>query len=370
LSRIGNLLREGLRGRTSRDHPAGRTMARVAVAVVVLGAPFVALPTLADADPVSTAKAQVAQQESRLVAAGAHIRQLTLAYEQDSVQASTLAQQVARDRASIGSLQGQLDQTVGALRQEAILSYVGGTDEPLTETGTGATDPAVRSVYLQIATGDEMQVEDTYRGELRRLASQETSLAAESRSASTASSLTATAREEAISQAADLQSEFSQLQGHLTELLAAQRAVATPARPTESGPPANQGLVKLVRSIVSQTPAPVAPAPPPTPVTTIPTVTTVPTVTAPTPSPTPPTVAPSGGVWLELRICESGNDYTTNTGNGYYGAYQFSEQTWLGLGLPGYPYQAPPAVQDAAAAKLQAEVGWGAWPACSAALGL
>jgi hypothetical protein len=69
-------------------------------------------------------------------------------------------------------------------------------------------------------------------------------------------------------------------------------------------------------------------------------------------------------------MCESGDDYTTNTGNGYYGAYQFSEQTWLGLGMSGYPYQAPPAVQDAAAAKLQAEVGWGAWPACSATLGL
>lgn len=33
--------------------------------------------------------------------------------------------------------------------------------------------------------------------------------------------------------------------------------------------------------------------------------------------------------WLvELRQCETGGVYTTNTGNGYYGAYQFSIPTW------------------------------------------
>jgi hypothetical protein len=91
----------------------------------------------------------------------------------------------------------------------------------------------------------------------------------------------------------------------------------------------------------------------------------------PKPAPKPaPSSAPAGGVWYELRMCESNDDYSIDTGNGYYGAYQFALSTWYALGYTGLPSDAPPAVQDAAAQKLQAESGWGQWPACSAELGL
>jgi len=78
----------------------------------------------------------------------------------------------------------------------------------------------------------------------------------------------------------------------------------------------------------------------------------------------------SGGVWAALRQCESGGNYSTNTGNGYGGAYQFSQQTWSAIGMSGSPSSASPAQQDAAAQRLQAQSGWGQWPACSAKLGL
>jgi resuscitation-promoting factor RpfB len=71
-----------------------------------------------------------------------------------------------------------------------------------------------------------------------------------------------------------------------------------------------------------------------------------------------------------LRKCESGGNYKINTGNGYYGAYQFAASTWRSLGYSGLPHQAEPAVQDEAAKKLQAKAGWGQWPACSRKLGL
>lgn len=51
---------------------------------------------------------------------------------------------------------------------------------------------------------------------------------------------------------------------------------------------------------------------------------------------------------LKLRQCESGGNYAENTGNGYYGAYQFSLGTWQRLGLSGLPSSAPPSVQDQA----------------------
>jgi hypothetical protein len=87
-------------------------------------------------------------------------------------------------------------------------------------------------------------------------------------------------------------------------------------------------------------------------------------VSAPAPVPV------DGDVWARLRHCESGGRYDINTGNGYFGAYQFLLSTWNRLGYPGYPHQASPAMQDEAAQKLQARSGWGQWPACSRRLGL
>jgi len=71
-----------------------------------------------------------------------------------------------------------------------------------------------------------------------------------------------------------------------------------------------------------------------------------------------------------LRQCESGGNYGINTGNGYYGAYQFDLATWRSIGGSGYPNQASPATQDALAYRLYQQRGWAPWPACSAHLGL
>jgi hypothetical protein len=92
---------------------------------------------------------------------------------------------------------------------------------------------------------------------------------------------------------------------------------------------------------------------------------------APPPAPAPVVaVQTAGGVWAGLRQCESGGRYDEDTGNGYYGAYQFSVGTWDSLGMSGLPSAAPPAEQDRAAQQLQARVGWGQWPACARRLGL
>jgi hypothetical protein len=133
-------------------------------------------------------------------------------------------------------------------------------------------------------------------------------------------------------------------------------APAHPAAPLRSAHPAT----------------PVPPVPVAVPATTVPTPTPVPTPAPTTPAPTAPAgpLAPSAAIWAELRECESGDNYAIDTGNGYYGAYQFSASTWVALGYPGLPNQAPPAVQDQAAQRLEAMSGWGQWPGCSAKLGL
>ncbi|HXR21550.1 MAG TPA: transglycosylase family protein, partial [Acidimicrobiales bacterium] len=115
------------------------------------------------------------------------------------------------------------------------------------------------------------------------------------------------------------------------------------------------------------------PAPPTTPATTTPATTTPATTTPPATTAAPAADVhppPAGGLWLELRECESGDNYQADTGNGYYGAYQFSWATWVDLGYPGRPDQEPYWMQDEAAQRLEAMDGWGQWPSCSAALGV
>ncbi|MBE7699714.1 transglycosylase family protein [Oerskovia sp. Sa1BUA8] len=77
-----------------------------------------------------------------------------------------------------------------------------------------------------------------------------------------------------------------------------------------------------------------------------------------------------GDVWAALAKCESGGNPATNTGNGYYGLYQFSASTWRAMGGSGLPSEASAAEQTQRAQALQARSGWGQWPACSKKLGL
>ena len=71
-----------------------------------------------------------------------------------------------------------------------------------------------------------------------------------------------------------------------------------------------------------------------------------------------------------LASCESGGNWSINTGNGYYGGLQFSLGTWRGVGMGGYPHQASKAQQIAAGQKLHSQRGWKPWPSCSRKLGL
>ncbi|WP_269320328.1 resuscitation-promoting factor [Nocardioides sp. URHA0032] len=76
-------------------------------------------------------------------------------------------------------------------------------------------------------------------------------------------------------------------------------------------------------------------------------------------------------VWDALARCESGGNWATNTGNGYYGGLQFSLGTWQAYGGSGLPSNASRETQIAIATKIRdASGGYGAWPACAASLGL
>ena len=77
-----------------------------------------------------------------------------------------------------------------------------------------------------------------------------------------------------------------------------------------------------------------------------------------------PAVA-SGSIWDKIAQCESGGNWSINTGNGFYGGLQFTLQTWHAFGGSGMPQNASREQQIAVAKKVQAAQGWNAWPVCS-----
>ena len=65
-----------------------------------------------------------------------------------------------------------------------------------------------------------------------------------------------------------------------------------------------------------------------------------------------------------IAACESGGNPGTNTGNGFYGKYQFTLSTWQSVGGSGNPASASEAEQNKRAALLYARAGASPWPVC------
>lgn len=74
------------------------------------------------------------------------------------------------------------------------------------------------------------------------------------------------------------------------------------------------------------------------------------------------------GAWDRIAECESGGNWSINSGNGYYGGLQFDHGTWAAYGGTAYANNAngaSKAQQIAIAEKVKADRGgYGAWPVC------
>ena len=115
----------------------------------------------------------------------------------------------------------------------------------------------------------------------------------------------------------------------------------------------------LTRAAQAATPAPAAPA----------------TATTSAPSSAPAAASPSalpaagGANWAAIAACESGGNWSANTGNGFYGGLQFTQGTWDAYGGGQYAAsanQASESQQIAVAERVLAGQGIGAWPVCGA----
>ena len=96
-------------------------------------------------------------------------------------------------------------------------------------------------------------------------------------------------------------------------------------------------------------------------------------ITAPLALPAPADANPAReDLWDRVAICESGGNWSANTGNGHYGGLQFTRSTWNSFGGKTYAHTANHASrleQIAIAEKVLRVQGWNAWPSCSAKAG-
>jgi hypothetical protein len=73
--------------------------------------------------------------------------------------------------------------------------------------------------------------------------------------------------------------------------------------------------------------------------------------------------------WDAIAQCESGGNWSTNSGNGNYGGLQFKQATWTSNGGVGNPATAPRAEQIRVAENVLRTQGIKAWPKCGAQAG-
>lgn len=91
----------------------------------------------------------------------------------------------------------------------------------------------------------------------------------------------------------------------------------------------------------------------------------------PTATPTPDPKSPDNpAIWESIADCETHNNWSADTGNGYFGGLQFSQGAWNSVGGSGNPSQTSKDEQIARGKMLQAKRGWGVWGACASKLGL
>lgn len=73
--------------------------------------------------------------------------------------------------------------------------------------------------------------------------------------------------------------------------------------------------------------------------------------------------------WDAIAQCESGGNWSTNTGNGHYGGLQFKPSTWASNGGVGSPSTASREEQIRVAENVLRTQGLRAWPTCGSAAG-
>ncbi|WP_308128228.1 transglycosylase family protein [Modestobacter italicus] len=306
---------------------------------------------------LGAAQTAIATAEAGAAAARARYEQgLTdqRAAEQEAAAAAVVVQQAEQEAAAARA-------AVAALARD---SYKGTTTSPGLRALVTSDDPAqvLERVALLGAVGrSQADVVDRLTGAQQQAAdaaaTAQTALAVAADLAQRAAADLAVAEQQeddARQRAARLESEQATVRAQLDQARATVVALQE-ARAVEP-PPAT-----TPESALPPVPAPAPPAAP-----------SPPADRTAAPQPPAPVPAPSAGHdWDAVARCESGGNWSINTGNGYYGGLQFSQRTWAGHGGTAYAARADLATREqqiAVAEEVLLTQGAGAWPTCGKSL--
>lgn len=288
-------------------------------------------PPVSAAAPASSRAAALAAE---ITSQSNQVHRVFVAYQAALAKVDTLKTKVAAVKAAVVASGRSVAALRVTLRQEAVKAFVELGEAPgqlLDTMGSNPSSYEVGQVYLEVTAGQVNDGLARYKQAEASYRSEDAALVVELDQARTAAASLAS-QDQSLRATLDSESAtLAQVQQLASQVVAAE---APPGRPAPQGLPTPKGLKALAVS-----PPPVI------------------------------NVTPSLD-FSALAQCESGGDYSSNTGNGYYGGFQFSASTWANLGFTGLPSNASPGTQIEAAQRLQARSGWGQWPACAAALGL
>jgi septal ring factor EnvC (AmiA/AmiB activator) len=268
--------------------------------------------TTAPASPIGDKQSQAIQLASELDTQARRIRALDGTFRKAQAELDTYQSALAQARSRFDEATRIQDQTRQRLVRHAQDAYaLGGALFRLSNLwrSQGGEDVVARRFYLDLVNGQDRGVIDDLRALRQDLDARQGELkAAEAQARVRADALAADRR--LLEQAFAAQdANLRRVKGELASLVAAEQARRDAARKTV----------------------------------------TVPRGAAPAPL--------TGDIWDCIRQLESGNNYSAPGG----GAYQFTDETWHGLGQSGTAGDASPAVQDAMALQLQSQRGYQPW---------
>ena len=318
--------------------PPRRRIGAAVVAVLALMAG--AVPAAAQ---LEDRRAEAAAIASKLQDQARSIVELDKEHRRARDQLAVTDAAVARAEADLAAASRRQDDARRLLVLHAQAAYAsGGTVTFLGQMARATVnDAAARRTYLRVASGED-------RLAIGRLRAAREDLEIRRKSLGDARKVAAVQAEATAGELADLErvmaaqrTLLARANGEIAQLVAAEQQ----RRDAEA---AQAAAARAAATSTTAPPAPRAGA-----------VTTTPSALAPATT-APPARESSDSIeetFACIRQLESGNNYKSPGG----GAYQFQDATWRSLGYTGRPQDAPPAVQDEAARKLQARDGWAPW---------
>jgi peptidoglycan hydrolase CwlO-like protein len=325
----------------------------------------VLVPRPAGADQISDLKAKATAVAQQLVEEQLQVGAYQQQYSVESEKVAADARAIAQIGQQIGLDQQLISAKSDAVRQQAIRSYMsygtGSTTPNAVLFGGGQETGEAASEYSSIAVGNITTAIDQLRTAQSTLRANQAALDQQQSQDRSDQNTRATVLGQADNSASQLQS----LNAHVTGQLAA----AVTAQATAQANAAAAAVAAAQRATTKAGP---------TRTSTSPTTPASPSAGSGTSGSTTPatgggpstTTDPALNPFLQCVVqAESGGDYSINTGNGYYGAFQFSQSTWdfaaQEAGRPDLvgilPSSASKADQDSVAVALYALDGEQPW---------